>query len=426
MKGKQELLYCYGRSQKTHAECYRPETARDLHCFIHNDQEGSLLGRGRGLSYSDACLNKKVILTDRLNHFVHVDGTSITAQPGVTLSELFFLYPDKSLAVIPGTLRASLGGAVAHDVHGKNNPKYGNIGHHINSIQLIIPDGRIKVSPDENADLFFATIAGLGLTGFIEAVNLNLSDKSKFVRAKTKATRDIEELFNDLHQSEEEYAVCWLDMLNRNRFVLMEAEHINRECNFHHRVKKIPFTLPFNLVRKWNMKLFNQFYFKLHQSGEFETDIVFYNNPLDTIHGWDRIYGPRGLMQFQCLFPFEHATQHYEAILQIIDKYDATPALAVLKKFTQSGIGLLSFTQPGFSLAIDFANNHKNREAIKHLNAYITEIAGMIYLAKDSFLNKTQFETMYKNSDQFKEVLEKYKISSKYASHLSTRLGITA
>jgi decaprenylphospho-beta-D-ribofuranose 2-oxidase len=426
MKSRKELLYCYGRSQKAQAECLRPEGARDLQCLVHDDYEGSVLGRGRGLSYSDVCLNKTVILSDRLNHFIDVEETRITAQPGVTLSELFFLYPAKSLAVIPGTLRATLGGAVANDIHGKNNSKYGNMGHHLNSIQLVIPDGRIKTSPDEHADLFFATIGGLGLTGFIEEVNLNLCDKSKFVRVKTKALCDISELFNDLQHSQDEYAVCWLDMLNHNRFLLMEAEHISRECNFHHRVKKIPFTLPFNLVREWNMKWFNKLYFKWHQSREFETDIVFYNNPLDTIYGWDRVYGPRGLVQFQCVFPFENAEHHYQSILKIIDKHDATPVLAVLKKFTRPGLGLLSFTQAGFSLAIDFANTTKNGEAIRHLNEYITEIAGTIYLAKDSFLTKAQFESMYKSSDQFKEVLEKYKINSKFASHLSTRLGITA
>lgn len=425
MKGKKQILFCYGNSQKTVANTFRPETSNELREILNNHKHSPILSRGGGLSYSDVCLNSSVILTERLNHLLRLNENDLSSQPGVTLLEILKIFPDKTLPVIPGTLRATLGGGVANDVHGKNNYKEGNLGHHIQSMKLVIPGGSVKISPTEHRDLFYATIGGLGLTGFIEEITLSLVERSKAVKLRTQAIDDIAKLLKRLQDSNDDYAVSWLDLLNGGRFLLMEASHIEQTINIHHTTRQIPFKSPVNLVYDWNMKWFNKFYYRKHPSQESITDIVTFNNPLDTIQGWEGIYGQRGMIQFQCLFPFNEAEAHFRSMLKIINQHGATPILAVLKKFNKHGKGLLSFTEPGFSIAIDFVNSEKNIKAVKELNSYITDIKGKIYLAKDNFLTKEQFESMYNNVDSFKNVLEKYKLNSLYQSKLSQRLGLT-
>ena len=69
----------------------------------------------------------------------------------------------------PGTQHVTLGGAVAADVHGKNHHVHGCIGDHLRCLKMRLADGRIVTAePDgENADLFWATVGGMGLTGHI-------------------------------------------------------------------------------------------------------------------------------------------------------------------------------------------------------------------------------------------------------------------
>ena len=77
--------------------------------------------------------------------------------------------------VVPGTAFVTLGGAVANDVHGKNHHLFGSFGCHVRSLRLLRSDGELlSCSAAENAELFAATIGGLGLTGVILEVELQL------------------------------------------------------------------------------------------------------------------------------------------------------------------------------------------------------------------------------------------------------------
>ena len=69
--------------------------------------------------------------------------------------------------VAPGTRLVTVGGMIAADVHGKNHHRDGTFGAHA--------DGAIReCSREENADLFRATLGGMGLTGVILSARFRL------------------------------------------------------------------------------------------------------------------------------------------------------------------------------------------------------------------------------------------------------------
>jgi FAD/FMN-containing dehydrogenase len=140
-----------------------------------------LLVYGNGRSYGDVCLNDggHVLLARGLDRFIAFDADTgvLRAEAGVLLSEILELIVPRGwfLAVTPGTRFVTLGGAVANDVHGKNHHRAGTFGHHVRAFELVRSDGSRRVcTPTENADWFAATLGGLGLTGLITWVEIQL------------------------------------------------------------------------------------------------------------------------------------------------------------------------------------------------------------------------------------------------------------
>jgi len=118
----------------------------------------------------------------------------------------------------------------------------------------------------------------------------------------------------------------------------------------------------------------------------------------------------------------KHAEETLHHLLTIIQSHQASPMLAVLKYFTKAGTGLLSFTEPGFTIAIDFVNNRQARQAIAAMNEYIKTISGKIYLAKDLLLTREQFTAMYPQHEEFCTILTTH--HSPMTSDLCKRLGL--
>ena len=326
--------------------------------------------------------------------------------------------------VIPGTLNATIAGGVAHDVHGKNNTAEGSLGHHILWLELIINNQVIRCNREDNSDLFYATIAGLGLTGIITRIALRLKKASNSVMVENIIFDSLKALTKHMsaHINHYDYQVAWLDLLNpEQRSILSLANHCTSVSYTPEKKHTIP-ALPFSLIKSWNMKLFNKFFIKTKSMKE-QMSLEEFNNPLDKVAHWNRLYGPKGLIQFQAVFDQEQALSTLEQLIKLIYLHKATPTLAVLKLFNQSGEGLLSFCKPGFTLAVDFVYNPQAKEAIKAMNQLITEIKGRVYLAKDLLLTSEQYQQMYQKQEQFSQVITDYKCSMR--SDLAKRLGIT-
>lgn len=427
MRAKKIMLSNFSRTDHRESFCVRPEREEELGLFMASEQAHQTLARGAGLSYNDSCLNqgKHIIDTSHLNHLIEFDRQSqqLICQAGVTFNDLFLVHPEFIPPVIPGTMHATLGGGIAHDVHGKNNPQAGSLGHHIHWLELLIGDKHYQCSREQHADLFYATLGGLGLTGVITRVALRLKKASRFVTVREEQYLSLDRLLcamatTGLHY---DYQVAWLDLLHETpRAILSGANHCNPTLHKKNRTYTVP-RQPFALIKKWNMRLFNRFYFN-RTLCEQQMTLDQFNNPLDQINGWNRLYGNQGLIQSQSVFPIEHAPQIMHALLALIKQHHATPTLAVLKLFTQSGAGIMSFCQTGFTLAIDFIANEQASNCIRAINELIAVHGGRIYLAKDQLLNPELFKQMYPAYHEWLAILKKY--DCVMHSDLATRLGI--
>ncbi|MCW8410294.1 FAD-binding oxidoreductase [Legionella sp. PATHC035] len=427
MHCKTRKLTNYSRARISQSFCLRPDNEEQLADYLTQNPQQNILVRGSGLSYNDSCFNTDgmIIDTERLNHFIDFNPETgiVVCEGGVSLQDLFLVHPDFIPPVLPGTVHATVAGGIAHDVHGKNNHQAGSFGHHLLGFDLLMGNKKLHCSREENSDLFHATIAGLGLTGVITRAELRLKKAPRFVHAEHKQFESIRALTEYMATEgiHHDYQVSWLDLLNSTpRAILSTADHcepINTKKPNIHTVPKIPCSL----IRRWNMKLFNQHFFT-SKKGQEKLALEQFNNPLDKLMHWNRLYGPRGLLQFQAVFDVDHAPIILEQLIELMRINKATPTLAVLKLFTQPGEGLLSFCKPGFTLAVDFGHNPQATQAIAAMNQRITELNGRIYLAKDMFLNEKQFHSMYENHQQFSQTLGHYGCTMH--SDLAKRLGI--
>lgn len=427
MRSKRLVLTNFSRAIHAESACFRPENEQQLQKISQQLHQERILARGSGLSYSDCCLNKNhsVINMQRLQHLIDFDPIQglLTCQSGLRFADLFTVHPEFIPPIIPGTLHASIGGGIANDIHGKNNAHFGSFGQHIDWLELQWGDETVRCSRVEKADLFHATIGGLGLTGIIKRVGLRLQRQSSIVEVKRYAFSTLDTLWEKMQENAllHDYQVAWLDLMNKPRAIYRVANHINPQ----NLPEKKPFSLPYvpiRLMSHYGMQLFNNGYYRVNKDASMIQKLQEFNNPLDRIHNWNRFYGKRGLLQFQAVFDAANSASIMQKIISIIRLHQASPTLAVLKYFTNHGIGMMSFVQPGFTLAIDFIHNQAGIEAIRALNACITHCGGKIYLAKDLFLNVEQFQSQYDKHTEFYSFLSKLPVSM--GSDLAKRLGL--
>lgn len=417
-------------SLAAHSEslCFRPDNEDQIAPLLTETADINLLARGNGSSYSDCCLLNKglIINTSRLNHLLTFDENSqiLVCQGAVSFADLFLVHDRYIPPVIPGTLKATVAGGIANDIHGKNNPQQGTFGEHILSLELQLGSQSYHCDRKTHADLFEATLAGLGLTGLIKRVSIKMRKASHFVVSHSEKYFAWEPLLERMKQEgcRHDYQVAWLDLLNEPCALLSFADHCEGIKGKEISQYEIP-KLPLRLINRWLMKPFNRYYFKNQPTAERILTLPEFNNPLDKIKNWNRLYGKKGLLQFQALIDENLMLEALNILLKIIHHNQALPTLAVLKYFKKSGQGLLSFAKPGFTLAIDFVNNPQARLAILAMNEWLTEAGGKIYLAKDLLLNEAQFKQQYPRHEEFSKLLERYK--SPMRSDLSNRLGIT-
>lgn len=427
MLTKKQMNTNFSRSVSHQSLFIRPDTEKELFNYLNEHKPEALLSQGSSLSYSDCGINSKglIINTERLNHYVSFDSHSglLVCQAGITFKELLNLHPEFIPPVIPGTLYATLGGALANDVHGKNNHQEKSFGSHVEWIELFIQDQLIQCSRKKNRELFDATIGGLGLTGIITRIALRLKKASHYVAIENRSFTELNPLLEAMSKEgvQYDYQVAWLDLLHKKpRALLSLANHIpsgklQKTHSFY-----IP-PIPVRLIYEWSLSYFNSYHFHNKPTQE-HLSLEQFNNPLDKLRHWNRLYGKKGLIQFQAVFSNETNSFFLEYLINTLKKHKATPTLAVLKLFTHAGEGLLSFSTPGFSIAVDFVNNDQAHQAIKELNQFIVEHQGKIYLAKDLLLTKEQYENIYDQHSVFSELLKHYQ--SPMYSDLAKRLGI--
>ncbi len=379
-------------------------------------EAASILPFGNGRSYGDSCLNEEgdVLSTRHLNHFMDFDKETgvMRCESGVLFSEILEVIVPQGwfLPVTPGTKYVTVGGAIANDVHGKNHHVAGTFGCHVRQFELLRSDGqRMVCSAQQNKEYFQASIGGMGLTGMITWAEFQLKKiTNSAIEMETIKFARLEDFFELSAESDEdyEYTMSWVDCiatgdkLGRGHF--MRGNHASAHLSGP-AIKlpkfQVPLTPPVSLVNGLTLKAFNVLYYERQRERSVKTishyDPFFY--PLDSILNWNRIYGRKGFLQYQCVVPKESSREAMGEILRRISSSGFGSFLAVLKVCGDiESPGWLSFPMPGATLALDFPYvENKTLKLFETLDDIVINAAGRIYPAKDAHMNARLFKQFY-------------------------------
>lgn len=376
------------------------------------------IARGMGRSYGDVCLNQNGVLwkTTGLDLFISLDENSgnLVCEAGVLLRDIQRLVIARGwiLPVTPGTQLVTVGGAIANDVHGKNHHGSGSFGDHINSLKLIRTDGSIIIcAPNLLPDWFAATVGGFGLTGVITEVEIQLRRvPSPWLITETIPYGNLDEFFQlaDTSEADWEHTVSWIDCVAKGgRGLFMRGNPTDGGTRQEPTSRKLTmlFVPPISLVNKLSLQPFNMTYFNLKkwQAGQSIAHYESFFYPLDNLLEWNRMYGPRGFYQYQSVVPRAVGKDAVQAMLKEIARSGEGSFLAVLKTFgNRQSVGMMSFPQPGVTLALDFPNKgEQTLKLFERLDAIVREAGGRIYLAKDARMPRDLFEAGYPRLAEF-------------------------
>lgn len=389
------------------------------------DKVASALARGPGIayglgrSYGDACLNPGGVLwrtagLDRLIAFDSATGR-LVCEAGVVLRDIQKLMIPRgwSLPVVPGTQFVTVGGAIANDVHGKNHHVVGSFGEHVRRLRLTRSTGEtIDCGPDLRPELFAATVAGLGLTGLIVEVELQLRPTGgPWLEAETVAFTGLADFFSLSDESEAgwEHTVSWIDCTSgrdlRGLFMRARPAGGGRSGKpWRERSRRVPLTPPVSMVNRLSLKPFNALY---HGLGRRRTgvQVVHYEPflyPLDSVLEWNRLYGPKGFFQYQSVVPRAAGLEATRDMLDAIAASGEGSFLAVLKTFGERPTaGLLSFPREGITLALDFRHSRALPSLFARLDDIVRAAGGRLYPAKDARMPRALYEATYPNLAAF-------------------------
>lgn len=421
----------WGRYPKArHRAIYHASWTDQLPAMIEAAAPESLLPYGLGRSYGDSCLNdgRDLVECSRLNRILSFDPErgSICCESGVSLSDILEIIVPKGwfLPVTPGTRFVTVGGAIANDVHGKNHHRAGTFGCHVRSLALYRSDyGLVFCSPEENADMFRATIGGLGLTGIIAWAEIALKPiASPKMDIETIPFQSLARFLSLCNESDVsfEYTMAWIDCFSgkNTKGIFFRANH-SYAPGPPPRLRvgpKVPFALPEWVLNRHTVRAFNIAYYAKHAFGKRKSVVPYqpFFYPLDSVSRWNLIYGKRGFLQYQCVIP-EHAFAAFEELLSLMSRSQMGSFLAVLKRFgSMPSAGMLSFPRPGLTLALDFAmRGERTLRLLDRLDEVVRKSGGALYPAKDARMSRQTFEASFPNWRDFQPYLDP-KLSSSF------------
>ena len=411
----EDNVVSWGRVQRSrHWVCepsWRASIADAVEATV--DAGGSTLAYGLGRSYGDSALNADggLVRTAGLDRVIAFDREKgvLRAESGMSIDAVLRLTVPAGwfVPVTPGTKFVTLAGAVANDVHGKNHHVAGTFGRHVTTLGLWRSDrGAITCSPSEESELFGLTIGGLGLTGFITWVEVQLIPiRSTLMEVETRRFSGLDGFFDISEQSGDwPYTVAWIDSLaggpDLGRGVFSRGRPSETGGLVPHAASgpRIPVDAPEALLNRVTIGAFNTLYRARPGAafrGRQHYDPFFY--PLDRLQGWNRLYGGRGFYQWQCVVPRNDMRAVVHELLTRVSGSGEPSFLAVLKVFGDlPSPGRLSFPMPGATLALDFPNRgSQTLSVLEALDQVVSEAGGRLYAAKDGRLPGAMFRAGY-------------------------------
>lgn len=440
----------WGRTAPTRADLVPVRGEDDVRAVLAQGGPRGVVARGLARSYGDAAQNAGGSVLDMTGADRVLDADPVTGEveveAGVSLDRLMTLFVPQGwfVPVTPGTRYVTVGGAIAADIHGKNHHRAGSFAQHVAWVDLLLADGTVRrVGPDRDADLFWATAGGMGLTGVILRARVRMKpiESSRLV-VDTDRTPDLDSLMNLLAGTDHlyDYSVAWIDcvakgrrmgrsVLTRGRFARREELPARQQADplrYSGAVRlSVPDVFPPGLLNVATVSAFNELWYRKaprRRRDQLQSIPAFFH-PLDGVGAWNRIYGPRGFVQYQFTVPFGQEAAMREALERISGSGHAS-FLAVLKRFGPGNPGLLSYPSPGWTLALDIPVVTGLAALLDRLDELVVAAGGRIYLAKDSRVRPELFARMYPELDRFRAVRERVDPHGVFTSDLARRLAL--
>jgi decaprenylphospho-beta-D-ribofuranose 2-oxidase len=434
------------------AQLVQPATLEQLQELVRGAPPRSLIARGLGRSYGDAAQLKDGTVIE-LPAFERIDldpvSGTVTAGAGVSLDQILRVIVPAGffLPVTPGTRNVTVGGAIAADVHGKNHHVDGSFGNHVQRLLLVDGTGTLReLTPSgrgnvDEAQFFWATVGGMGLTGVIVEATFSLIPiTSSLISVDTTRYRDLESLMVAMVEADANYrySVAWVDSLDpRGRGVVTCGDHAPVEqlsadqqadplAYDPKALASAPPFLPGGLLNNWTVRAFNEAWYRKapkQRGGELQAIAPFFH-PLDGVQDWNRIYGPAGFLQYQFAVPNE-AAHLVPRTLEALRQVEAPSFLTVLKRFGPSNPAPLSFPIPGWTLAADVpAAVPGLLRLLDQLDEEVAAAGGRLYLAKDSRQSKKMFHGSYKNHAEWTRLSRILDPLAVVSSSMGNRIGL--
>jgi decaprenylphospho-beta-D-ribofuranose 2-oxidase len=417
-----------------------------------------IVARGLGRSYGDVAQNAGGIVVDMtaLNriHAIDPDAATVDVDAGVSLDELMRAALPFGLwvPVLPGTRQVTVGGAIGCDVHGKNHHSAGSFGNHVASMQLLVADGRIlTITPDgtpddPDASLFWATVGGVGLTGIILRVVLNMTrTETAYFIADGLVTHNLEEtiaVHSDGSEANYDYSSAWFDAISPepklgraalSRGSLATLEQLREKAPklaadplaFNAKpLFDLPDVFPNGLANKLTFGLLGSLWYAKsgNYSGKIQSLTGFYH-PLDMFGEWNRAYGSHGFLQYQFVVP-PAAVGEFAQLIRDIQASGHYSFLNVFKLFGPGNRAPLSYPMAGWNVCVDFPIRAGLHEFLHGLDARVLEFGGRLYTAKDSRTTAATFHAMYPEIDAWIATRRRIDPHGVFVSDLARRLEL--
>ncbi|HEY3261527.1 MAG TPA: FAD-binding oxidoreductase [Pseudonocardiaceae bacterium] len=451
MQTRQRTLTGWGRTAPTSARVLSAQTPEAIAEAVRTAGQRGILARGLGRAYGDAAQNAGGLVVDMTGlariHSMDADRGVADVDAGVSLDTLMRAALPFGLwvPVLPGTRQVTVGGAIAADIHGKNHHVEGSFGNHVLSVDLVTADGEIRtITPDgPEAELFWATVGGMGLTGIVvrARVRLKPTETAYFVVDTERAT-DLDDLMARLsdHDDDYTYSVAWFDSVttgpSMGRAVLTRGwaarrEHLPRKLRRQPlrfdapQLFTVPPVVPSGLLNRFTARAFNELWYRrapTERRGEVQNITTFFH-PLDMVGRWNRLYGPRGFLQYQFVVPFG-AQDSFRRCVRAIAGSGQVSCLNVLKRFGDGNPAPLSFPIPGWTLAVDIPVGRGVAELCARLDELVLAAGGRVYLAKDSRVDAETLARMYPRIDEWRKVRAAADPQGVFTSDLARRLAL--
>lgn len=397
----------------------------------------TMIAQGNHRSYGDSAFAETVIDMKSRDYFLEFDKDKgiLQIQAGALFSDVLEIIIPKGwiLPVLPGTQLITIGGAIASDVHGKNHHLVGTFCQFVQSLRLMLSNGEIiNCSRTENSEAFHATCAGMGLTGIILDATIELTEiTSNTIKQTTFKSKNLKHTFDLFAQHTKcSYSVAWIDCLatgdELGKSVVMLGEP-NSEGDLDYQYKsrfKMPFFLPFFVLNAWSIKIFNWLYYYKAKNSSKSVPLQQFFFPLDSIIDWNKMYGKKGFVQYQCVLPLENSYDGIKAILEKISLAKQGSFLAVLKRMGKHNDNLLSFPMEGYSLALDFKVSKNTFKLLNELDEVTNQYNGRLYLCKDARMSLDTFNNGYDRADKFREFRQDKELNRLFNSQQSQRLKL--